>query len=86
MRILGIKVFFYKKYFYFSSGGNTCAIPIKSLVSAGRVLQGATDGSPSNVEFLLLSNRIRKINFKYLRGIYLMAIEVCIVQYVLKES
>ena len=39
-------------------GGNTCAIPIKSLVSAGRVILKAIDGHQPNIEFLLLSNRV----------------------------
>lgn len=39
-------------------GGNTCAIPIKSLVSAGRVLIKSVQGHVANMEFLLLSNRV----------------------------
>jgi len=41
-----------------SKGANTCAIPMKSLVTAGRVLLKATKGHNGNAEHLLLSNRV----------------------------
>merc|ERR1719220_760995 len=42
-------------------GGNTCVIPMKSLVSAGRVLVGAAQSHEANTEFLLMSNRLTLI-------------------------
>jgi len=42
-------------------GETTCVIPIKSLVSAGRVLIKATYNNTSNSGFLLMSNRLTMI-------------------------
>ena len=42
-------------------GGNTCVIPIKSLVSAGKVLVKATAGHQTNTEFMLMSNKLALI-------------------------
>ena len=42
-------------------GGNTCVIPMKSIVSAGRVLIGATQGHEANTQFMLMSNRLTLI-------------------------
>jgi len=42
-------------------GESTCVIPIKSLVSAGRVLIKATHNHSANSEFLLMSNRLTLI-------------------------
>merc|ERR1719427_1044742 len=42
-------------------GETTCVIPIKSLVSAGRVLSKATHHHSANTDFLLMSNRLTLI-------------------------
>jgi len=42
-------------------GETTCVIPIKSLVSAGRVLSKATHNHSANTDFLLMSNRLTLI-------------------------
>merc|ERR1719348_1045937 len=42
-------------------GGNTCVIPMKSLVSAGKVLVKATFNHQVNTEFMLMSNKLSLI-------------------------
>jgi len=42
-------------------GETTCVIPIKSLVSAGRVLSKATHNHTANTGFLMMSNRLTLI-------------------------
>ena len=42
-------------------GGNTCVIPMKSLISAGKVLVKATHNHQVNTEFMLMSNRLTLI-------------------------
>ena len=42
-------------------GDNTCVIPIKSLVSAGKVLVRAISGHQVNTEFMLMSNKLSLI-------------------------
>ena len=42
-------------------GGNTCVIPMKSLVSAGKVLVKAVTNHQTNTEFMLMSNKLTLI-------------------------
>ena len=41
-------------------GGNTCPIPIKAIVTCGKVLLKATRTHQGNCEFLLMSNGVMK--------------------------
>ena len=42
-------------------GGNTCVVPMKSIVSAGRVLVGAAQGHEANTQFVVMSNKLTLI-------------------------